>query len=178
MDEDGEVTGQIVSVGNFGREIAVADTVPDLKALADKGAAIIDYMRKAGKFDDVTVNEITYRVGDAVRKAGALLEDIAPGQGARTDLTSLTGQRSYNEILNVTKMSEGTAHDWRAASKFGAEAYGKYLTKLRKQGERLKLRDLYRMGRPAQKRAADGAAASIIGALVDLASSFQRKPAK
>ena len=86
-----------------------------------------------------------------MRKAGALLEGIAPGQGARTDLTSLTSQGSYHETLDKAKMSEGAALDWRAASKLGTDAYSKYLTKLRKQGERLKLRDLYRLGRPAQE---------------------------
>ena len=83
--------------------LTVGDCVSALKSLADKGAAIIDYMRKAGKFDDATVNEITYRVGDAVRKAGAFLEEIAPGQGARADITSATGRRLYEDILNEAK---------------------------------------------------------------------------
>ncbi len=109
--------------------LTVGDCVSVLKSLADKGASIIDYMRKAGKFDDATVNEITYRVGDAVRKAGALLEEIAPGQGARADITSATGRRSYDDTLNEAKMAERTARDWRAASKLGTEPYGKYLAK-------------------------------------------------
>lgn len=157
------MSGQLISVDEFHREITAADTVPELKSLADKGAAIIDYMRKAGKFDDATVNEITYRVGDAVRKAGTLLEDIAPGQGARADLTSATSRQSYDDTLEEAQMAERTARDWRAAGKLGIEVYSKYLAKLRKQGDRLKLRDLYRLGRPAQKRAAVGKAAKLTG---------------
>lgn len=157
------MSGQLISLDDFGREIAAADSVPALKSLADKGAAIIDYMRKAGKFDDATVNEITYRVGDAVRKAGGLLEEIAPGQGARTDTTSQTGLGSYTVELKKANMGDQTALNWRAASKFGTEPYGKYLAKLRSKGERLKLRDLYRLGRPAQKRDAVGAAAELTG---------------
>ncbi len=107
-------------------------------------------MRKAGKFDDVTVNEITYRVGDAVRKAGALLEDLAPRDGRPTK-KSVPGRRLYSDVLDDAKMAERTARDWRAASKLNADAYSKYLTKLHKQGDRLKLRDLYRLGRPAQE---------------------------
>ena len=41
-------------------------------------------------------------------------------------------------------MKDDTALNWRAASKLGTEAYSKYLAKLRKQGDRLKLRELYR----------------------------------
>ncbi len=156
------MSGQLISIDEFDREIAVANTVPDLKSLADKGAAIIDYMRKAGKFEDATVNEITYRVGDAVRKAGGLLEEIAPGSGRPTPKTR-TSSVFYTETLEQAKLGDDTALNWRAASKLGAEAYGKYLVKLRKQGERLKLRDLYRLGRPAQKRAAVGKAAKLTG---------------
>jgi hypothetical protein len=36
--------------------------MPELKELADKGGTIIEFMRKAGKYDVETVNEITYRV--------------------------------------------------------------------------------------------------------------------
>ena len=90
-------------------------------------------MRKAGKFDDATVNEITYRVGDAVRKAGALLEDIAPGQGARTDKTSRTDSGSYAALIQQANMKDDTALNWRAASKLGAEKYTKYLAKLIEQ---------------------------------------------
>ncbi len=106
--------------------LTVGDCVSALKLLADKGAAIIDYMRKAGKFEDTTVNEITYRVGDAIRKAGALLEDIAPPDGRPTE-KSAPSRRLYEDILNEAKVAERTARDWRAASKLGTEAYSKYL---------------------------------------------------
>ena len=76
-------------------------------------------MRKAGKFDDATVNEITYRIGDAVRKAGVLLEELAPGQGARTDTTSRTGSGSYAATIKEANMGEDTALNWCAASKLG-----------------------------------------------------------
>ena len=155
------MSNQLISVDEFDREIAVANTVPDLKSLADKGAAIIDYMRKAGKFDDATVNEITYRVGDAVRKAGALLEDMAPGSGGHKQ--NVTRRGLYSDILEQAKLVDRTALDWRAASKLGTETYSKYLAKLRSKGDRLKLRDLYRLGRPAQKRAAVGKAAELTG---------------
>ena len=119
-------------------------------------------MRKAGKFDDATVNEITYRVGDAVRKAGGLLEDMAPPEGRPTE-KSAPSRRLYDDTLDDAKVAERTARDWRAASKLGADVYNKYLDKLRKQGERLKLRDLYRLGRPAQRRDAVGVAAKLTG---------------
>ena len=160
----GRVSKQLINLDAFDREIAVADSVPALKSLADKGAAIIDYMRKAGKFDDATVNEITYRVGDAVRKAGGLLEDIAPEHGgSRKQVAPSRHLNDYAGVLETAGLKDRTARDWRAASKLGTEAYGKYLVKLRKHGERLKLRDLYRLGRPAQKRAAVGKAAKLIG---------------
>ena len=109
------MSGQLTRVDAFGRAIAAADTVPELKELADKGAAIIDYMRKAGKFDDATVNEITYRVGDAVRKAGALLEDIAPKHGGNRKQVA-TGRRlkNYAGVLEKAGLKERTARDWRA----------------------------------------------------------------
>ena len=94
--------------------------------------AIIDYMRKAGKFDDATVNEITYRVGDAVRKAGALLENIAPPQGRPTK-KSRTDSGFYDDTLKEANMGDDTALNWRAASKLGAEKYSKYLVKLIEQ---------------------------------------------
>ncbi len=34
------MSGQLISLDELGREIAAADTVPKLKSLADKGAAI------------------------------------------------------------------------------------------------------------------------------------------
>ena len=118
------MSGQLISVDEFGREIATANTVPELKSLADKGTTIIDYMRKAGMFDDATVNEITYRVGDAVRKAGRLLEDIAPKHPGPAGDTA-PGRRNYDDTLEDAQMAERTARDWRAASKLGTEAYGK-----------------------------------------------------
>ncbi len=71
-------------------------------------------MRKAGKFDDVTVNEITYRVGDAVRKAGGLLEEIAPPEGRRLFCWA-PSRRDYDDIFDEAQMAERTARDWRAA---------------------------------------------------------------
>ncbi len=158
------MSGQLVNLDAFTREIAVADSVSELKNLVDMGTTIIEHMRRAGKLDDAEANEITYRRGDAVRKAGALLEGIAPPRGGdrRSDQTQ-TGSGLYSETLTDANMKDDTALNWRAASKLGTEAYDKYLTKLRKQGERLKLRDLYRMGRPALKRDAVGAAAELTG---------------
>ena len=114
------MTGRLISVDEFSREIAVADTVPELKSLADKGAGIIEYMRKAGKFDDATVNEITYRVGDAVRKAGGLLEEIAPGRKRATKETEPV-RVHYGQTLTDANMKDDTALNWRAASKLGVD---------------------------------------------------------
>ncbi len=81
------------------------------------------------------------------------MEGIAPGSG-RPGKTQ-TGLVFYSETLTDANMKDQTALNWRAASKLGTEAYGKYLTKLRGKGDRLKLRDLYRMGRPALIRVAE-----------------------
>ena len=87
---------------------------------------------------------------------------MAPPDGRPTE-KSAPGRRLYDDTLDDAKVAERTARDWWAASKLKPEAYAKYLAKLRKQGERLKLRDLYRMGRPAQKRDAVGVAAKLTG---------------
>ncbi len=42
-----------------------------------------------------------------MRKAGALLEEIAPGQDARTDTTSQTGLGSYAATIKQANMGEG-----------------------------------------------------------------------
>lgn len=155
----------LITVDQFQREIAVAETVPELKALADKGETIIGYMRKAGKYDVETVNEITYRVGDAVRKAGTLLEEIAPKHGGdrkQVD-TSVNLNSEFEKTLEEANMTAHSARRWRAAGKLKTEKYDKYLAKLRKQGDRLKLRDLYRLGKPAQRREEVRTAAKIAG---------------
>ena len=98
-------------------------------------------MRKAGKFDDATVNEITYRVGNAVRKAGGLLEEIAPGQGARTDTTSRTSSGSYAATIKEANMGDDTALNWRAASKLGMELVTWWDESVRGKGERANVTD-------------------------------------
>ena len=62
--------------------LTVAHCVSALKSLADKGASIIDYMRKAG----------------------ALLEDMAPGSGGHKQ--NVTRRGLYSDILaRISQMS-------------------------------------------------------------------------
>ncbi len=79
-----------------------------------------------------------------VRKAGALLEDIAPGSG-RPGKTQ-TGLVFYSETLTGANMKDDTALNWRAASKFGAA---------REKG-RLRIQDVCRrwMGIPSNRNVA------------------------
>ncbi len=62
----------------------------------------------------------------ALRKAGALLEDIAPGHPGPAGDTA-TSRRNYEDILERAKLAPRTAIDWRAAGKLGTETYSKYL---------------------------------------------------
>ncbi len=81
--------------------LTVAHCVSALKSLADKGASIIDYMRKAGKFDDATVNELADVRAHAAIQRSLGSEDALPirrtrkrparGQGAGPTIGSVGG---------------------------------------------------------------------------------------
>ena len=42
---------------------------------------LIDYMRQAGRYDIESVQALSFAKAEAVRRAGAMLEKIAPGRG-------------------------------------------------------------------------------------------------
>ncbi len=141
------MSGQLIKPGAFAREIAEADSVPQLAELARKADALIDYMRSAGRYDFETVQEFCFAKAEAVRRAGALLEEIAPKKpGPAKDRDS--GVSIYHETLTNAKLHEKSAVRWRAAARFPADKFEAFKEKLRKKGELLKLTDLYRLGKP------------------------------
>ncbi len=99
-----------------------ANTVPEIKLLVDKADAVIAYMRKAGNYDVDTVQEYKIKQCEAVVKGGRLLEKESPGQGARTDLTSSTTDRSYRSILQRAGLKKNTARLRTQAHRFQARA--------------------------------------------------------
>ncbi len=61
-------------------------------------------------------NSVPYRVGDVVRKAGSLLEDIAPEHGgSRKQVATGRHMNDYVGVLKDAGLKDRTARDWRAA---------------------------------------------------------------
>lgn len=156
---------EIIRPDVFAREIALADSVPALADLARKADTLIDYMQKAGRYDFETVQEFCFGKADAVRRAGTLLEKIAPGSGGdhRSPNQSDTAVALYKETLNESRLHPKSAERWRAASRFPADKYEAFKAKLRKKRELLKLTDLYRLGKPEQARSRINAVAEATG---------------
>lgn len=64
--------------------IAECHRIDECKTWSDKAAALASYARQA---NDDTLRVMAVRIQDrAIRRAGELLKQIEPGQGARTDL--------------------------------------------------------------------------------------------
>jgi len=170
------VKTDIVTPDAFEREIALADTVPDLKALFDKGEAFLDYLIRSGA-DVRTLSEISVRVCDVVRKGGRILEGLAPGPGARTDLTSPTGGQGYAEVIAQSGMKRNTAQRWRAAGRLSDDKYTAWCENILAAVERAKLTDLYKLGRtatwaPPENDGHDTCTTKDLMALVDTGAKF------
>ena len=158
------MSGEIVRVDEARREIDLANTVPDLKAMVDKIDAVVTYMRKAGQFDLETVIEFNALRCKAVWKCGQLLEAIAPGQGARTDqATFRTSAESYKTVISEQGMSPDTAERWRVVSKMDEADLESWLAKQADKEEIPKLTDLYRIARPIDQRKSVKEAAELSG---------------
>jgi len=61
----------------------------------------------------VTVQEFSFAKGEAVRRAGSMLEDIAPGERAQTDLSGDTSVASYGSTLKEANLNKKTALRFR-----------------------------------------------------------------
>jgi N6-adenosine-specific RNA methylase IME4 len=163
MASGNQPENQLITPDAFSHEIARADNVIDLKSLVDKGSALVKYMRDAGHYDVPTVRKFQIGMCEAVVKAGRLLEKIAPRERERTDLTAETDFGSYKTEIERANLKERTALNWRAAGKLDDKKRQEWYTKIEKKDDIPKLTDLYRMGRPAQKRESIGAAAELTG---------------
>lgn len=143
---------ELVTVDAFSRELAEASSVPELKALVDKGEAVIEYMRKSGHFDFDTVRGLAFARCRAVVKAGRLLEEIAPGQGARTDITS---ESRFRSVITTARLSERLAGYWRAAGKIDDDAFDEWEVKT-PDLELPKFSKLYSLGKIANAKTENG----------------------
>jgi len=150
MDDLVKVDDLLVAPDAFAREIAAADSVPALAELVRKADSLIGYMRSAGRYDFETVQQFCFGRGDAVRRAGGMLEDIAPGSGRGEK--NRNAAVSYFEQIKDANIKKDTAERWRASARFPQAKYEAFKAKLKKTGELLKLTDLYRLGKPAQAR--------------------------
>ncbi len=157
------MSGQLIKPSVFAREVAEAESVPELAELARKADALIDYMRGAGRYDFETVQEFCFGKAEAVRRAGALLEQMAPDRLGRRGGINDTGV-VYFETIKDARLHKKSAERWRAAARFPADKFEAFKEKLRKKGELLKLTDLYRLGKPEQARARVKVVAEATGA--------------
>ena len=125
----------------------------------------MDYLVRSGA-DIRTLSEISVRVCDVVRKGGRILDKTAPRRGGdrKSNQADTTDRLIYDTTLSESGMKERTARRWRAAGKLSDEKYATWRDKILAKVERAHLTDLYRMGRPIQRRGEVGEAAELTGA--------------
>src|SRR5829696_8936741 len=103
---------ELKSIGDARRMLAQAESVATVKSLADKASVVSSYAKKLHLPDWLAWAE--YKV-DALRRAGQMLAQLAPGQGARTDLLTSpeSGEvRAYAATLESARIAPQRASEW------------------------------------------------------------------
>ena len=140
------------------QELDEAKTLPEVKQLRDKIAAIRDYARASGESLD-RLNEFAEAKVRAEWKGGRILQAIQRQQGKQS-LDKSRHRDGFYDALQEAEMSEPMARRWQImalVSEKGLEAY--FAAQNKRKDALITSRDVYKMGRKIRRDQAGGDAA-------------------
>ena len=113
------------------RELAKANTVPEIKALRDKIAALCDYARASGEGRDKQ-NEVGEAKVEAECKAGELLRKIERLPGGRPSNNTRQSDGGFYAAIDEAGLSEPMARRWQIMSYCPADERQAYYAKTKR----------------------------------------------
>lgn len=133
------------------QELDEAKTLPEVKQLRDKIAAIRDYARASGESRE-RLNEFGEAKVRAECKGGKILKGIDRSEGGRPAKNSSHDETSFQKAIRESEMSPAMADRWQIMALVPEKDLEAYFAAQNKRRDALiTSRDVYKIGRKIQR---------------------------
>ena len=137
--------GTLAQLGNAQRALAAASTLEDVLSIRDQAEALRVYVKAAGEGFEAANAAAEFKL-NAERKAGGMLEELAPHGGDRTP-------RSHGATLNIEELgiTKSTSSRWRAIASLSEDEFTAYLEYCKEHHKEVTQAGLLAMWKAAEK---------------------------